>query len=606
MKILIILTALMIGSTVHAEESEFNKAFEKFVLDNDTITLQTKPAYKQGVTIVTVGIDNTCDYQNLPIQNAIDDGFVHIRVVGGTYTENLNIDNTNMIIEGGYENCVKADANDLSGGTTTTINGSGDNTVSTITVSGSDDTFDIELRRLTVRNGGTASLAFGGGIVFANSVANAFLDQLVITNNTANFGGGLSVIFGAPTVNIFNTNFVANNANSGGAISCGSATGVINFYDSGNPAFGTMILNNAVLRDGGGAELFGGCTLNMYSGQNPDSVIDVRGFLSNTAATNGGAVSVKSGSKFNAIGFQFLAGNNDGPVSFVNNSADDSGGAVYAEGEDTEVLLYNVNVAGNAASDGGGVTIAEGAIMTTGSVTFVFPCWSPGKCNRFVNNDASDRGGAFFVTQESDLGTDLKVYTSQIYENTSGANGGAVSYTRGTNSTTLIEGSMIYDNDSSTILYNFTNASSTYQFNTIADNIASISIIRNFQGTSKLASSIVHNQDATNVYSSSAPVGDTFDCLITSEDSSFSGTLVSVADPQFVDRNGDDYHINAFLSPAVDYCDTIITTPDIPTDIDNETRGWDDYVTVNIGSRFWDVGADETYQNDVIFEDGLE
>lgn len=619
MKILIFITALILGSLVHAKESNFTDAFEQFILNNDVIALQTKPTLKQGVTIVTVGVDNTCDYQNEPIQDAIDDGFVHIRVVGGTYTENLNIDDTNMIIEGGYEDCVKAVDDDLSGGSATIINGSADDTVSTITIGGNDLAYDITLSRLTVRNGGdTSNLLWGGGISVLVSQANLFLDNLVITNNQANFGGGLAVFAGSPTINIFDTNFTVNNAQSGGAISCNSNDAQINFYDSGNAARGSILLNTATPRSGGGVELLAGCTFTLYSGQDPDNIIDLRGILSNTAALDGGGVFVDSSSTFTAAGFQFLAGNNDGPATIRGNTADvddnntGEGGGIYATGTDTTVSLFNANVQSNSAVNGGGVAIRDGAVLNTQSVNFFVPCWNPGKCNTFSENTANAWGGAFYADQEDDtLGTEMKIFSSHIYENSNDGGQGAAAYADGANTNILIEGSVIYENTGFSILYTFTDAQSTYQFNTIADNDSgggvSGTIVRNFGGTINLTNSIVHNTTLDDsVYSGNGSSTQTFDCVITHEDSSFSGVFISVADPQFIDRAGYDYHIDAFLSPAVDYCDDA-NPPEITTDIDGEQRGWDDYVTNdNFAGSFWDIGADETYQNDVIFEDGLE
>ncbi|MCB1605031.1 MAG: hypothetical protein KDI59_10305 [Xanthomonadales bacterium] len=66
-----------------------------------------------------------------------------------------------------------------------------------------------------------------------------------------------------------------------------------------------------------------------------------------------------------------------------------------------------------------------------------------------------------------------------------------------------------------------------------------------------------------------------------------------------------DFHIDSALSPAVDYCDNS-KTGTLQQDIDYEIRGWDDpNVPGNVFGAF-DVGADETYENDVIFRNGFE
>ncbi|MCB1586900.1 MAG: hypothetical protein KDI52_11495, partial [Xanthomonadales bacterium] len=71
-------------------------------------------------------------------------------------------------------------------------------------------------------------------------------------------------------------------------------------------------------------------------------------------------------------------------------------------------------------------------------------------------------------------------------------------------------------------------------------------------------------------------------------------------DPQFVNRANRDYHIAA-TSPVRDLCDASDLL--FGKDMDFENRGWDD---PTISGDPYDVGADETYASDIIFEDGFE
>jgi hypothetical protein len=612
MKKITAITAFLISSSVMAETTKPVSAFEQFIAKTTPVNSQAKAVDNRGVTIVTVGTDVTCDYQNDPIQDAIDDGFVHIRVAAGTYTENLTLGNSNMTIEGGYADCLAADNDDLTGGGTTAIVGSNNPASSVITIPNTADVNDVLFRRFTIRNGGQASLPFGGGISILNSPSNITLENLIISSNNANFGGGIAVLIGSPNIIIQDTLILSNTGQSGGGISCNASNeAVINFLDTGSAATGGIFNNTATQRNGGGVELIGGCQFILYSGQDPDNIIDFRGIISNSTVANGGGVSVSSGSTFTAAGFQFFAGNNDAPATIRANTADSdtndsgNGGGIFVTGEGSTANLLNVNMQDNIAYDGGAVSAEEGGVVTTESVNFVFPCWSPGKCNRFQGNTARNTGGVFYTNQTSDLGTAIEVFSSQIYNNTATGQG-SVSYISGTDASFFMEGSVVYENPGFTALYNFTNTSATYQFNTIADNDVGFSVIRNFRGTTRLTSSIVHNNNADDVFSNDTPVSETFDCLITHEDASFTGTSTTqVSDPQFVDRANDDYHINAFLSPAVDYCDTFITTPERDNDIDNQPRGWDDYIA---GNEFgvYDIGADETYDNDVIFKNSFD
>ncbi|MFK8012800.1 MAG: hypothetical protein AB8B80_12220 [Marinicellaceae bacterium] len=77
-----------------------------------------------------------------------------------------------------------------------------------------------------------------------------------------------------------------------------------------------------------------------------------------------------------------------------------------------------------------------------------------------------------------------------------------------------------------------------------------------------------------------------------------------VADPQFIDRENNDYHIKASTSPAVDFCDNSMA-PALYKDMDNEQRGWDDPSVSDIVGPF-DIGYDETYENDIIFQQDFD
>lgn len=568
---------------------------------------------KNQGAIVTVGNDVACNYQSQPIQNAIDAGETNIRVVAGSYNESLNLGTSSISIEGGYENCVKAANNDLSGGGTTTIDGAG-SSLSAIIIPSSNAVNEILLRRMTIRNGGDASNFSGGGISINNSVSNILLEELNITNNRATFGGGVDILGGNANVDMINVSIANNTANTGGGISC-DTDGSITFSDNRETGVG-IFSNSAISGDGGGVWLSGGCEMNMYSGQNPNALLDFRGILLNDATGNGGGVHVQNGSTFNAIGFAFFAGDNTSPVSILANTAnqndDDSGngGGVYVKDVGSIANLYNVNMSNNTAYNGGAVSVENGATVVTESVNqlfdFVFSCWSPGKCNQYSGNEATNDGGVFYASQEEDLGTKIEVFSSQIFENEASGTG-AVSFITGAETELFIEGSVIYKNAANFILYNFTDTKTTYQYSTIADNSSSgSSLIRNFRGSLTLRSSIVHNLDAEPVYTTDTPVAESFDCLITHENNSFPNNIATqVNDPQFVDRGNDDYHINSFLSPAVDFCSGAAYPPQRSNDIDYEPRGWDDYIAGNEFGPF-DIGADETYQNDVIFEDDLE
>ena len=116
-----------------------------------------------------------------------------------------------------------------------------------------------------------------------------------------------------------------------------------------------------------------------------------------------------------------------------------------------------------------------------------------------------------------------------------------------------------------------------------------------------LLSSIVHDVDTGNVLANNAGGNINIDCVIAHEIASISsGSHLLEADPDFTSTS---FHIDAFTSPAVDFCNS----QEIPqnNDIDNQAFGWDNVNVSNIYGPF-DVGADETYGNDVIFSSDFE
>jgi len=174
-----------------------------------------------------------------------------------------------------------------------------------------------------------------------------------------------------------------------------------------------------------------------------------------------------------------------------------------------------------------------------------------------------------------------------------------------------VEGSLIVNNgddgndgwgDTDTIRIN--GGEVKLDFNTIADNDLNDSAANiNNTGDLDLFSSIVHNDDGLNVYRGSGTLSQ--DCLMVNEtDSLPASTQTFLDDPEFIDRAGGNFHLNVSTSPAIDLCDTLFTSPDF-NDSDNEARGFDDPIaTNNLGP--YDIGYDETYENDIIFTNGFE
>ena len=614
MKYLITIVLMVHGGLTLAEQF---KSWEEHTLAAMEAKLEQE---NRGVsTIVTVGSDNACDFRlgTTKIQDAIDSEPDEIRIVTDTYVENLNISDISIALVGGFANCTDA-ANGVSDGNRATVDGDAAATVLQIT--GNTQRNTVALSNMIFQNGNGSGFLPGGGISTLTADLQLNLDNVWVSNNVGALGGGMAIVGGNTDVSASDFLVLSNTAEQGGGIYCSSSDASILMSDTDGGTAG-VFGNTATAGDGGGVFLQSGCLFTTYAGT-AGGFFDLRGVASNSATGNGGGVAVESGSTANLIGFQFCfffcIGNNDEPLNINNNTADSDnnntgdGGGVWVSGANSVVNARTVLMRDNAAYNGAGATATDGGAFNSSYI--LKQCYEPGRCNQIIDNEANNRGGAVYALD----GGQVDVGISYIQGNR--ADFGTAGYVAGTDARMDIEGSVITGNGDSgsgnfsdIFVFRANGVSSTntvlnLAFNTIADNNAITSAVDNVQARTELRSSIVHDASSGNVYSSSSPTTDIFDCVMVHEDASIIGSgggfQVNVDDPEFIDRVGGDFHINATTSPALDYCDGLATTPDY-ADIDLEQRGFDDPGVSNISGPF-DVGADETYANDIIFEDDFE
>ncbi len=225
-----------------------------------------------------------------------------------------------------------------------------------------------------VINGNNHTLDGNGQNIFFFKGSNITINNLVFKNAYYPIGGG--AIYNSGTITLNNVSFIDNCAGGGGAI-CNS---------------GTITLNNAsfvgsVAADAGGAIYnLGLISLNNVS------------FVDNCAGESGGAI-------FN--GGEFVLDS----VSFVDNGAS-WGGAIYEYGNSS---LSGCVFANNSARWGGAAYICGGCVMDCNNVSFVDNCagdsggavYNLGTIDlnnvSFGNNDGGDFGGALYSEGESSL-----------------------------------------------------------------------------------------------------------------------------------------------------------------------------------------------------------
>src|SRR5690606_30397336 len=579
-----------------AKELNLNQQELDFLIEehlNETQNNQSQELMG-GPTWVTVGSDVSCDYRtgNTRIQQAIDNGNTEIRIAHGTYQENILIDDKNVKLLGGYADCQAADNNVYNASSTSTIIKPAANSGKpVISVTGNSTRNDVMLRNLTIDNGQDNPTYVGGGISFYLADTSASMRNMAIRNNTGKWGGGVAVQFGNTDINMNGVIISGNNASVGGGIYCNGSDNSVVFNNSSNVA---GILANTATSDGGGVYVAAGCRFTNYVG----GILE--GIILNKAGRNGGGIFASNGAVVNLQGhrscfiiggFPFCFGNSEDPVNIIQNKADNDndndgdGGAVYATGSTTNVTATNVYFNGNTGYNGGDVSVMDNANFTTYSFN-PKSCWEKGRCNQYKGNRASSvngYGGAFYA---EDGGT-LLVKTAHIEGNR--ADFGSGFYLIGAGSKLDLEGSYIVNNGGGTnYLNNYPvritgGAEARLDYTTIADNQANGASVANSSSTLRIYNSLIHDLSGAPALFEATPVISVERCIIVTDMGDVSsGSYNIVDDPQFVDRNNNDYHINAAISPAVDYCDENHSQAQhTTTDSDGEARGWDDYLATD-------------------------
>ncbi len=571
-----------------------------------------------GSVVVTVGSGTSCDFRTgaTKIQNALDSGADVIRIVSETYDENLEIDDFSVSLIGGYANCDDAE-NDVNNGSQAIIDG-GNNT-SVLYITGDNQNHLININNIRFTNGRGGDFPSGGGISVQNADLELNLNNVLLDNNDGGSGGGLHISNGSTSVNAIDVLVINNTAGQGGGIYCSGNQNSILMSNTGEVA--GVVLNDADSLDGGGALLVNGCGMTSYMGST-GGLLGFRGFAGNNANENGGGIAVKSGSRLTLLGDQFClpffpfscVGNNEFAVEILNNNADSddnnsgNGGGIYATGAGTVVDALTIDINGNQAYHGGGVAVEDGAVFNTSYSTA--DCWSPGSCNQIRNNSAERFGGGVY-TEENDV---VNISVSHLQGNR--ANLGTAIYIFNDAimniSSSIITGNGDQGADGFNDIYAIrineptgTTAELNIQSTTIADNNLESASIGNNQGRVTLLSTIIHDPASGDAFESVNPVLEVSSCVMAHEIMTVpTGFDVIEDDPEFVDRLNGDFHLNAMTSPAIDICSINLADPAL-TDIELETRGWDDPNASNINGPY-DIGADESYGGDVIFADGFE
>ncbi|MCF6288956.1 MAG: hypothetical protein L3J53_06960 [Proteobacteria bacterium] len=465
----------------------------------------------------------------------------------------------------------------------------------------------------------------GGGILSDRADVALLLDNVDIRNNTATAGAGIAIVGGDTDLLMRETLVLGNVADFGGGIYCrGGASSVNVANHSGiiaNTANGTPSFPDP---DGQGAGAYiDGCYFAIFTGSpNSGSFI---GMSRNISEGAGGAIYAKDAiirlHGHQHCGSQGCLGDNINPVSFHSNSSSSSFGTAVLHAINSDVKMNAISIVGNAGWSL--IRIIESELVIE---RFTQPCWSNSDCNLIENNSGT------VIADFTNGGQDINISSVNIRGNS----GRVFDISARSSRSVRVEGSMITDNNSLDHLLRFEGPVDVdFIHTTIADNQVSGSIFRTdfWLGFSEpgptvldIHSSIISNpgHDVYSFNESDFSNGDkmliTVSATMVNETNSISasstlindaaniggGTLLSTANPLFVDRNNGNYHLSA-NSPAIDYFHTPSRATVLYPDIDFQTRGVDDPDTSGAFLFYYDLGADEyIFLGEEIFNNGFE
>ena len=275
---------------------------------------------------------------------------------------------------------------------------------------------------------GNNATSYGGAIYWIAFAG--IIDDSKFTRNSALYGGGIYFNGRSGNTNITNSSFSLNNATkNGGAIDCNASNiGIYNLTFTSNYAgeYGAALCREVGSTDGHGKNNtftsnhagISGAGLAWLGVKNIN--IDYYTFIDNTADYSGAAIYIGDDSDNCIINNSNFKGNN------ITNSTGGHGGAIDIIGNDA--TLINSNFTNNHAFYGGAIFASETSGNTNISNVI------------FTSNGATLDGGAVQIR-----GYGVSLNDTKFYSNTAVRSGGAI-YVGGTGTTNTIYYSVFEDN----------------------------------------------------------------------------------------------------------------------------------------------------------------
>ncbi|MCB1583216.1 MAG: hypothetical protein KDI92_09145 [Xanthomonadales bacterium] len=557
--------------------------------------------------LLTVGGDNACDY--LSLQQAINqsaDG-EEIRISGSALFENIVINDRSVKLVGGYDNCNKAELN-ISNGLLAAVDGQDMGSV--ITITGQQTHSNVLLENLFIGNGLETGNGRAGGVAIYLADADITLNNTrVAFNYSEQFGGGVGVYLGNVNLTLNNSHINDNQTASNGAgLHCSGVNSQVSILGS------SEIYNNRAIDGdslGGGVYLTNFCEADFFA---PVKIHNnkVRNYFTDGGVnTGGGAFAVVNRAQLDIHPYYWcvpLGGClfTNAPVVISGNDAV-KGSVAYVK--DAKVNFTNVKIINNKKSNPDHWKVSSliwaqsSGIETSFSSRSKNPkeCNDPDGCHLYKANEAQKFVVAGVDTIVNIEGANL---SNNVMRSFLASNGEVTVGNSFITDNSFLGLSQGFDLQTTGQLY-FTN-------NTMANNVfESLDDAYNLfsggaQSYVQVYGSIINENTNVSIASESKLGNYYFRCLLVHDQNSIPGVNNNIkeADPLFMDSDNGDYRLKGG-SLAIDFCQDYLPSYTYSTDFGGELRGWDDPAVNNYAGPY-DVGADESYQNDIIFDDSFE
>jgi hypothetical protein len=353
----------------------------------------------------------------------------------------------------------------------------------------------------------------------------------------------------------------------------------------------------------------GGIHLNGCSGYANSGAIGLAGLTVNigfnTATSGGGAIYANStlGPTDFTIGLGL--GPEDPAPLLVSNEPPAIGGAVFATGADTRLVIADTLIDNNTAGNLGGGVVAHGdaTVLVTRARR---RCPRGDRCSEISNNAAVNGGGGVFAY----VGGHVVVRGTYVEGNS--ANRGSAAAVQAGNAVVEFHNSLVAGSrDGESVFLVREPAAIGPDFRarlvleqtTVTRNLDAAHVIDvNTPGTARISHSIVNEVAAMPVFDRPAEYVPETDCSMLHEIASAGAVdahTIAYPTPGFVDAAGGDYHLRPDAE-ATDRCARAGDTEAI--DFESDARPFDGPLS-DLAGRY-DVGFDEF--GDRIFADGFE